>query len=197
MERNVMWSPWSGPGLEHLYLRENYEQIAADGLILGVKDQVPFRVHYEITCDLQWRVRTVHLQLLSGQKQALALHADGEGNWTSAAGEKLASLHGCLDVDLSASPFTNTLPIRRVAFEPGASVTLTVVYLSVPELTFYPAQQRYTCLEKSPTGGLYRYESLDSDFRADLPVDDDGLVLDYPGLFRRVGSWLLYTREGL
>jgi hypothetical protein len=68
-------------------------------------------------------------------------------------------------------------------------VTLTVVYLSVPELTFYPAQQRYTCLEKSPTSGLYRYESLDSDFRADLPVDDDGLVLDYPGLFRRVGTF--------
>jgi len=45
MERNVMWSPWNGPGLEHLYLRENHEQIAADGLILGVKDQVPFRVH--------------------------------------------------------------------------------------------------------------------------------------------------------
>jgi len=45
MERNVMWSPWSGPGLEHLYLREDHEHIAADGLILGVKDQVPFRVH--------------------------------------------------------------------------------------------------------------------------------------------------------
>src|SRR2546421_12898212 len=92
MERNVMWSPWNGPGLEHLYLRENHEQIAADGLILGVKDQVPFRVQYEITCDLQWRVRTVRVQLLSGQKQALTLQAGGEGNWISAAGETLASL---------------------------------------------------------------------------------------------------------
>jgi len=189
MERNVMWSPWSGPGLEHLYLREDHEQIAADGLILGVKDQVPFRVHYEIMCDLQWRVRTVHVQLLSGQKQALALHADGEGNWISAAGERLASLYGCLDIDISESPFTNTLSIRRAPFEPGVSLTLTVVYLAVPELTIEPAQQRYTCLEKSPTGGLYRFESLSSGFRADLPVDDDGLVLDYPGVFRRVGAW--------
>jgi hypothetical protein len=33
----------------------------------------------------------------------------------------------------------------------------------------------------------YRYESLDgSGFSAELAVDADGLVLDYPGLFRRV-----------
>ena len=189
MERTVMWSPWDGPGLEHLYLREDHEQIVADGLILGVKDQAPFRVHYEITGDLQWRVRSVHVQLLSGQRQALTLHGDGEGNWMSAAGEGLAALHGCLDIDISESPFTNTLPIRRTVLRPGESLTLTVVYMAVPELTIEPAQQRYTCLEKTSTGGLYRYESLSSGFRADLPVDSDGLVLDYPGLFRRVGTW--------
>ena len=38
-------SYWNGPGLEHLYLRENHEHTAVDGLILGVKDQVPFRAH--------------------------------------------------------------------------------------------------------------------------------------------------------
>ena len=188
MERNVMWSPWDGPGLEHLYLKEDNEHITADGLILGVKDQVPFRAHYEITCDLQWRIRTVRVQLLSGRKEILALNTDGEGNWIGAAGESLDQLHGCLDIDISESPFTNTLPIRRAAFEPGVPLTLTVVYLAVPELPIEPAQQRYTCLEKSPTGGLYRFESLASGFRADLPVDGDGLVLDYPGVFRRVGT---------
>jgi hypothetical protein len=175
--------------LEHLDLRENHEHTIADGLILGVKDQVPYRAHYEVTCDLEWRVRTVHVQLLSGQRQALTLHGDGEGNWASATGEKLVSLQGCLDIDISESPFTNTLPIRRAAFKPGESLTLTVVYLAVPELTIEPAQQRYTCLEKSATGGLYRFESLSSGFQADLPVDSDGLVLDYPGVFRRVGAW--------
>jgi hypothetical protein len=30
--------------------------------------------------------------------------------------------------------------------------------------------------------------ALDGDgFRAELPVDEDGIVLDYPGMFRRVG----------
>lgn len=189
MEWNVMWAPWSGPGLEHLYLKEDQERIVADGLILGVKDGAPYRAHYEVTCDLEWRVRNVHIQLLGRQRQALMLHGDGEGNWMSAVGERLAELHGCLDIDISESPFTNTLPIRRAAFRPGVSLVLTVVYLAVPELTIEPTQQRYTCLEQSPTGGLYRFESLASGFQADLPVDSDGLVLDYPEVFRRAGAW--------
>jgi uncharacterized protein len=33
---------------------------------------------------------------------------------------------------------------------------------------------------------LYKFESLDGGFTADLPVDAEGLMLDYPSLFRRV-----------
>ena len=45
-----------------------------------------------------------------------------------------------------------------------------------------PADQRYTRLGDR----LWRYEGLFRDFVANLPVDDMGLVLDYPQLFRRV-----------
>src|ERR1051326_565748 len=135
MERDVMWTPWNGPGLEHLYLREDQEHIIGDGLILGVKDGTPYRAHYEVTCDPGWRVRSVHVELLSGQRQAVTLHGDGEGKWVNAAGERMAALDGCLDIDISETPYTNTLPIRRVAFKPGVSLVLTVVYLAVPELT--------------------------------------------------------------
>ena len=41
--------------------------------------------------------------------------------------------------------------------------------------------QRYTRLGDR----LWRYEGLFRDFVADLAVDDMGLVLDYPQLFRR------------
>lgn len=33
---------------------------------------------------------------------------------------------------------------------------------------------------------IYRYEATDRSFAADLVVDEDGLVVDYPGLFGRV-----------
>jgi hypothetical protein len=43
--------------------------------------------------------------------------------------------------------------------------------------------QRYTCLQTSAHGAVYRFES--GDFSADLSVDRDGLVIDYPGGWRR------------
>src|SRR5689334_6305495 len=192
MQRHVMWSPWAGPGLEHLSLLEQQEGIVADGLILGVEEQVPFRVRYEIHCDLQWRLRAVHLGMLSGSSQSLHLLTDGEGVWTTESGETVPLLKGCLDVDISATPFTNTLPIRRLALQPGSSALLSMVYISIPQMQVAAVEQRYTCLERTAEGGRYRCESLEGDvsvFKAELPVDGDGLVGNYPGLFRRVGTW--------
>jgi hypothetical protein len=116
------------------------------------------------------------------------LLADGEGHWKRASGEPLPELDGCIDVDISATPFTNTLPIRRLGLKPGESEELTVVYVRVPELLIGPERQCYGCLEAQADGGLYRFEALPSGFIADLPVDAGGLMLDYPGLFRRVWS---------
>ena len=43
--------------------------------------------------------------------------------------------------------------------------------------------QRYTCLAPLKR---YRYESIDSDFTREIEVDSRGLVVTYPGLFRRL-----------
>ncbi len=49
-----------------------------------------------------------HLSLLSGSPQFLHLFTDGEGSWTTESGEAFPLLKGCLNVDISATPFTNT-----------------------------------------------------------------------------------------
>jgi len=107
------------------------------------------------------------------------------------SGKPLPSLKGCLDVDIAVTPFTNTLPIRRLALPPSASATLRMTYITVPDLQVAVTEQRYTCLEATSFGGRYRFESLEqgvTSFTAELPVGQDGLVLHYPELFRRVGA---------
>ncbi len=188
MERDVLWRPWSKPGLEHLHLTQDDAGIVANGVIIGVDHQV-FRLRYDISCDARWRVREVNVNLLDGQGPVIALLADGEGHWFSLSGEPVLALDGCIDVDISATPFTNTLPIRRLALRPGQSATLSMVYIAVPRLDITAVEQRYTCLEMTADGGRYRYESLKqgvSGFTAELPVDRIGLVGDYPEVFRRV-----------
>jgi hypothetical protein len=60
--------------------------------------------------------------------------------------------------------------------------TIPVAFISIPELRVNVVQQRYTRLET----GRYRYEGLDSGFTAEISVDEEGLVIDYPQLCRRV-----------
>ena len=186
MEREVVWASWDGTTLEHLRLIADETGVVADGLVLGVEAGRPFRARYRVRCDTGWRVREVAVDPLRPDVPGLALRADGEGHWTTDAGEALSALDGCLDVDIRATPFTNTLPIRRLGLGAGQAREIAVVYVAVPGMEVTPVPQRYTCLEGRPNGGRYRYEGLSTGFAAELPVDPDGLVVDYPGVFRRV-----------
>ena len=188
MEREVMWAPWEAPGLEHLRLVTNDGSVVANGLVIGLEAGRPFRIGYEIRCDERWRVQEVRVATPDSGRPVLELLTDGEGHWNRGGGEPVPELEGCIDVDISATPFTNTLPIRRLGLKPGESEELTVTYVRVPELLVGPERQRYGCLEEQADGWLYRFEALPSGFAAELPVDADGLVIDYPGLFRRAWS---------
>jgi hypothetical protein len=188
VEREVMWAPWEGPGLEHLRLVTSGSGVVANGLVIGLEAGRPFRIGYEVRCDGRWRVREVRVAAPDSERPVIKLLTDGEGHWKRGGGEPVPELDGCIDVDISATPFTNTLPIRRLGLEPGESEELTVTYIRVPELLVGPERQRYGCLEAQADGGLYRFEALPSGFTARLPVDAEGLVIDYPGLFRRAWS---------
>jgi uncharacterized protein len=120
--------------------------------------------------------------------------AGGAAAGDAAAGASLAlarlpRLEGALDCDLGLSPLTNSMPVlRHRLLETDGSVEFLMAWVSVPDLGAHPSRQRYTALRDLPGGGrLIRYESLDSTFTADLGFDRDGLVVDYPGIGRRLG----------
>jgi uncharacterized protein len=191
LERDIMWAPWEGPGLEHLRLIAEDEAVTADSVIIGLYEDRPFRIRYTIRCDATWSVREVDVGMIGPGGSEIHLRTDGRGQWTAADGQPLPALAGCIDVDLSATAFTNTLPIRRLGLGTGESADLSVVYIDAPTLDVSSVRQRYECRRLDPAGALYWYESLPYEalpdgFVAELPVDPDGLVLDYPGLFRRV-----------
>lgn len=187
MQREVMWSGWDQPWLEHLDLRLDSDEFVADGLVIGLLDEQAIRARYLVRGDAEWRVHEVEIALLGGDERALHLLSDGTGSWTDGEGAPQPQLSGCLDVDIMVTPFTNTLPIRRLDWQTGEAAEIDVAYVAFPGIEVRPVRQRYTCLEAlTSAGGRFRYESLTSGFRADLPVDPDGLVVDYPGDWRRV-----------
>jgi hypothetical protein len=185
---DALWAAWEGPGLEHLRLRVDGSGAQADSVIIAVDDDGrPFRARFAIEADTGWRLRHARIELLDDSARALDLYADGLGHWIDAVTGAARPLDGCLDIDVYPSPFTNTLPIRRLpAPALGAPVALAVAYVTLPELTVRPADQEYTLLERQPDGARWRFRSLDSDFTAELSVDQAGLVRDYPGIARRL-----------
>ena len=119
---------------------------------------------------------------LFGEPRGIRLLSDGSGGWTDGS-VKPSSLKGAIDVDIFPTPLTNTIPIRRLNLGAGQSADIIAAYITLPEMTVAADPQRYTCIEPLRT---YRFESLDSDFKCEIEVDKDGLVVSYLGLFRRM-----------
>jgi hypothetical protein len=187
MQRHVMWTPDNGRGFEHLHLIESKSKVLGNGLFIGIKNDLPFRVRYEILADAQWRVQSVyvHQETTPGTRD-LWLLTDGDGHWTNHAGEHLPELDGCLDVDISETPFTNTFSIRRLNLELNQSGEVRVAYLDIPSLTLSAKTHRYTCLDRYKQGAIYRFEVVGENYAARLTVDSDSIVSKYPEVFRQV-----------
>jgi hypothetical protein len=176
------WQDWSGKGIEHSVVRCAEESNSADGVVICTTDDQHFGARYQIRCDGSWTLERACIQIV-GEQRKLELISDGRGKWTDASGNPLPALDGAIDMDLSVSPFTNTLPIRRLRLPKGSSAEIRAAYVHFPDLAIVSDSQRYTCLEPLRR---YRYESLDSDFVSEIEVDEEGLVITYPGLFKRL-----------
>lgn len=182
----ICWTPtWNkqreGIGLEHLLLKEE----TADGIILAIdEERGPFRLIYRLNWNTDWQLHSAKLSITADRySQSMALHTDGKGRWRDGTGQPLTELDGCLDIDIWPTPFTNSFPIRRRPLAIGECKEFRMAWVYGPDLIVRPQPQRYTRLSER----LYLFENLDgSGFKVELPVDEDCIVQDYPGLFRRV-----------
>ena len=61
----------------------------------------------------------------------------------------------------------------------GESREFDLIYIDVLEAQLRPDRQKYTKLDNN----TYRFENDGGNFTAEITVDDDGFVTDYPELF--------------
>jgi hypothetical protein len=179
MTTEILWQQLIDQGLEHLILHSD-GQIEAEGLVVGMLKDAAYRIRYQIICDSNWNVERVSaINLLDAKEFALTR---SEEEWLDDEHRPIESLRGCTDVDIMVTPFTNTLPIKRLNLATGEFKDIFVVYVRIPDLSLSKLDQRYTRLSED----VYRYENMSSGFTADLKVDENGLVIDYPGIFKMV-----------
>jgi uncharacterized protein len=168
------WSTWEGDGTETVTLRWENEAWTVSGSV-GRE-----RVEYVLRLSPMWQVRQF-LLFRDMEEPDLWLATDGHGRWGEMNGAHRTELDGCIDIDLPITPFTNTLPIRRLPLHVGHAADIDVVYVDVETLELRRESQRYARLDTHH----WAFTQLSSGWSQEFDVDEHGLVLDYPTRFRR------------
>lgn len=195
MERQLTWAGTEAWRAESAHVRQREQGFGVTGVQLGV-DPVPYRLDYRLEAGAGWVTRLLEVTARGeGWHRSARLERDDGGRWAyrelaqgdvdlPEPGCDPAGLDGALDCDLGLSPLTNTMPILRHGLHrrPGAA-DLVMAWMSVPDLAVVASAQRYEHVSATATGAVVRFSS--GDFTADLRLDPDGFVVDYPGLARR------------
>tara|TARA_R110002124_G_scaffold114535_13_gene269309 strand:- start:15496 stop:16035 length:540 start_codon:yes stop_codon:yes gene_type:complete len=175
LDRSVRWRGLDPVSLEHCHIIAG----ARDTRVRSAVITPAFGLFYRFKLDEAGNVRTVKLEHTDGR--VLELFSDGAGNWSDDRAEPLPELRGCIDVDISASPLTNSLPLWRCDWIIDQPQRFAMAWIDVDSMSVQRDEQIYTRLDDSH----FRYRASDGSFERIITVDADGLVLDYPGLFAR------------
>ena len=169
------WQTWDGSGDETVTLRWENEGWTAIGEV-GRE-----AVSYVLRLSAMWQVRQF-LLFRDADEPDLWIGNDGAGRWGEVNGAHRPDLDGCTDLDLHVTPFTNSLPIRRLQLDAGDAAEIMVATVDVETLGIIPVKQRYEHLSPGTWRKTHTKTSTSIDFR----IDDYGLVQDEPEAFRRV-----------
>jgi hypothetical protein len=183
--RFLAWQIDETAGFDSAWAEIAGSHLVAQGRIVGQR-AMPYWIEYRLeTGDALVTARVEAEARWEGGVAGLDLRRDPAAGWT-VNGEPRPDLAEALDCDLGACPLTNTMPVLRhdLLRRPGDH-HLLMAFIEVPSLRVVPSRQRYTQLRAGdPSGAVIKYRS--GSFESDLVFDEDGFVLEYPQLGRRV-----------
>ncbi|MGZ5233155.1 MAG: putative glycolipid-binding domain-containing protein [Burkholderiales bacterium] len=181
-----IWRRIGLKGLEHLTLKQVEGGYRADSVLSVEVDLGGVTCEYHFDLDEGWRTKTFTLtQSQAGEDHSLLIDRAGGSEW-KVNGAIRPDLNGCLDLDLTVSPFTNTLAIRQLNLAPNEAKEIAAVYVDIPSLEVTLARQRYQRLDANDPPLRFLYSGLDSGFIEEITVDEHGLVERYPRFAERI-----------
>lgn len=176
----LVWKGLENATLEHCTIIRSPGNILVQSKIEGAVNNVHTVVEYELQLTNAWIVYAVELKMNRAEsEQSVKLIHNKSGEWSDSALHILPQLEDCIDLDISVTPFTNTLPVKRLCFKPGESRELKMVYIDLPSFELKMSRQRYTWLGNN----RFIYEGMDTGYKNEITFNPDSFVIQYPGLF--------------
>ena len=183
LEVTILWRRLDGPGHDAAMLVEAAGRAELRGMAVFQDEGGPTALHYTVRCDARWEATSAHIHGWRGTHPVeLVITRDEAGRWRL-NGAACPAVAGCLDLDLSFTPATNLLPLRRLDLSVGRMAEVRSAWLEWPAGTLAPLTQRYA----RESASTYRYQADlpgGSLFEGALRVNPQGWVLDYAGLWQ-------------
>jgi hypothetical protein len=153
-------------------------------------DAPAFSASYRLVVDEEGALSRLSITSAAQDRERnLTLNRTEDGYWLldTGTGGSRAEFEGAVDVDLQYSPLFNALPIRRLGLHRELSeAEVPMVFVALPSLKVELTTQRYCTRSTLDAEGRAVIGFQAREFTADLVVDGDGVVIEYPELATRI-----------
>lgn len=178
---SILWQRLDRPGYDSCMLRPTADRWRLGGTAVFSERRRPCRLDYEVVCDREWNTLYGTVRGWFGTTIiAVNIEADPSIGWRMNGG-LIRETRGCSDLDLSFTPATNLIPIRRLGLPVSGTGPSIAAWLSFPELVLGRLEQTYGHTDELS----YKYGTADG-YENELGVNRTGFVTHYRGRWKAV-----------
>ncbi len=161
LNQKVIWKNEEQFGCEHFNMIVEEKSYSAKGTIIYVDGRTSNAhiVEYKIDLDANWF--TKKLRIVMDDHNSLNLMSDGKGTWFDKDGKVIDKLKGAIDIDISATPFSKSLPINRIDWFLNQQEHFEMVYISIPSLEIKKIPQFYKYIRTTGNLRYFKYRCYD------------------------------------
>lgn len=142
------------------------------------RDEAGFAaLDYVVRCDEGWYTLSADVTGLHEGREVNLRFSREHGRWRM-NGRVQPQVDVASDIDLSFTPATNLMPLRRLASSDISELPLRAAWLRYPEERLGPLDQTYG---KTGSYELVAYSAQQTGYSTQLCVDQCGFVTLYPG----------------
>jgi len=176
---NALWRRLDRPGHDAAFLRPDGDGWRLSGAAVFAHDEGPAALSYAVEVDRNWAARRGIVRGFVGRGVVDHEILRGPDGWRL-NGVPIADLGHLADLDLSFTPATNALALRRAGAAIGETVSLPAAWFDIDAARLAELPQTYERLGATE----YRYAAPSVPYEAVLDFTPDGFVKTYPGLWR-------------
>jgi uncharacterized protein len=175
---SVLWRRCDLPGHDSAALVQTAGGWELRGTSVFLDETATCRLDYRVRCDAGWRTTDAIVRGWRGQDPINAdIAVDANGAWRF-NGNPAPQVEGCVDIDLSFTPATNLIPMRRLAIA-DVDTDASAAWFTFPT----PGLERLDQIYRRIDTARYAYRAPRLNFSAVLTTHASGFVTRYGDLW--------------